>query len=441
MPRRARAVVIAALLLGPFAHGDEALPIGTNELRAAAENGDPIAQFCLGHRLFHPLHKNPASDAEADKWFRLAAAQGNAQAEESVGQLYFSGRGETQDYAQAVAWFRKAAEQGNKWAQQRLAQMYREGKGVAVDLEEARRWNTLAAHSPPPTPCYPPGALAANQTREIGGETLADYPELRRAAEAGDAEAQFRLGERYYDERVRDPAKDAEAQKWLRLAAAQGNGNAEDRLGWIYYRGNGVPQDYVGAANWYRRAAAHGNLDAMTRLGTLYQQGNGVALDRAEGRRWINKANEIATRPSRMREDAWATGLLLAGLAFAASLWLLQNNKVCDWRRVAVASYVHVVGIALVLNTLNTYGLPQLLFPKCSAGAWLSTSCWNYQDPAVRQFATTLHDWQMFNLIWRFMAGIGLLADVLAIWYVGYLVQLLLRRHPRWSRSRRHSQG
>jgi len=129
-----------------------------------------------------------------------------------------------------------------------------------------------------------------------------------------------------------------------------------------------------------------------------------------------------------MRADAWLAGVLLGGLGFAASLRFLQRNKVFGWRRLVLASFVHVVGIALLLNTLNTYGLPQLLFPKCSAGGWLSTSCWNYEDPAVRQLALALHDWQMANLIWRFMVIFGLLADVLAIWYVIYLCQLVLRR-------------
>lgn len=414
---------------GSLAYAETVVPVELRELRSAAEGGDPIAQFCLGNRYYSEWHKDPARDTEALKWFRLAADQGNARAEERLGQLYYEGRGEPQDYVQAAAWFRKAAEHGDRGAQQRLAQMYHDGKGLSADAEEAKKWRAAAAQSPPPTPCYP-RTTSVEGSSSANGAALPDFPDLRRAAEKGDADAQFRLGERYYDERVRDPAKDAEAQKWLGLAAAQGNAQAADRLGWIYYRGNGVPQDYAEAANWYRRAAAEGNLDAMTRLGNLYREGKGVPRDPAAGRAWINKANEIATRPARMRLYAWLAGISLVLMGFARSLVLLQRDRVCGWRRVGVAAFVHVIGIALVLNTLITYGLPQLMFPKCSPGAWLATSCWNYKDPAVRQFATALHDWQMVNLIWHFMAMIGFAFDALAIWYVAYLCRGLLGRRP-----------
>jgi TPR repeat protein len=423
---RAAAILIgAALSFGPPVRADDALPEGTAALRAVAGKGDPVAQFCLGNRYYSEWHKDPARDAEAEKWFRLSAAQGNARAEERLGQLYYDGRGEPQDDAQAAAWFRKAAEQGDRTAQRQLARMYREGRGVAVDPNEARRWDDLAAHSPPPPVCYP---HAGESVISANGTSLPDFPDLRREAEKGDAEAQYQLGERYYDERARDPAKDAEAQKWLRLAAAQGNGKAEDRLGWIYYHGNGVPQDYVEAANWYRRGAEHGNLDAMTRLGNMYRKGEGVQRDLDEARRWTNKASEIGTRPARIREFKWLAGLLLGVVAFAISLRLLQQDKVSGWRRMVLAAFVHVSGAALVLNTLNTYGLPELLFPKCSY-AYLAAGC-DYQDPGVRHLATTLRNWQMFNLIWRFMAMIGLVFDVLAVWYAVYLCQL-------WSRMRR----
>jgi Sel1 repeat len=143
---RVVALATTALLLGgPLVHADDALPTGTNELRSVAEKGDPAAQLCLGIRYYAGWHKDPTRIAEAEKWFRLSAAQGNAQAEEHLGQLYYLGRDQSPDYPEAVAWFRKAAEHGNREAQLRLAQMYREGKGVAVDRDEAKKWSDLAA--------------------------------------------------------------------------------------------------------------------------------------------------------------------------------------------------------------------------------------------------------------------------------------------------------
>jgi TPR repeat protein len=46
------------------------------------------------------------------KWYRLAADQGNADAQFYLGLLYDNGKGVPQDYAEAVKWLRKAADQG-----------------------------------------------------------------------------------------------------------------------------------------------------------------------------------------------------------------------------------------------------------------------------------------------------------------------------------------
>ena len=59
--------------------------------------------------------------------------------------MYDYGRGVAKDYAEAVRWYRKAAEQGNANAQYNLGLMYEEGLGVAKDGAEAMRWFRKAA--------------------------------------------------------------------------------------------------------------------------------------------------------------------------------------------------------------------------------------------------------------------------------------------------------
>ena len=55
----------------------------------------------------------PQDDAEAVRWFRLAAEQGDATAQNNLGVRYGTGRGVPQDDAEAVRWYRLAAEQGH----------------------------------------------------------------------------------------------------------------------------------------------------------------------------------------------------------------------------------------------------------------------------------------------------------------------------------------
>ena len=79
------------------------------------------------------------------EWFRLAAEQGDADAQYNLGWMYSEGEGVAQDYKEAVKWYRLAAEQGFGLAQFNLGLLYYEGKGVPQDNKEAVKWWRLSA--------------------------------------------------------------------------------------------------------------------------------------------------------------------------------------------------------------------------------------------------------------------------------------------------------
>ena len=80
----------------------------------------------------------------------------------------------------------------------------------------------------------------------------------RLAAEQGDAEAQYRLA-LMYEQGEGVPENNKQAVKWYRLAAEQGYVEAQYELGVRYMDGNdGVIQDYVYAHMWYNLAASNG---------------------------------------------------------------------------------------------------------------------------------------------------------------------------------------
>lgn len=125
---------------------------------------------------------------------RAKAAQGDAEAQYSLGLKYGCGDQVVLDLSQAAAWYRRAADQDHPLAQFNLAMMYAEGQGVTQDDAEAVRW-------------------------------------IRRAAALGDAGAQFNLAvrcQRASLSREQPAASEAkiEAYKWFQLAAAQGYGNS-----------------------------------------------------------------------------------------------------------------------------------------------------------------------------------------------------------------------
>jgi hypothetical protein len=55
------------------------------------------------------------------------------------------------------------------------------------------------------------------------------------------------------------PQDYAEAMRWYRLAANQGEAEAQANIGYLYAHGLGVPQDCAVATEWIGRAAAAGN--------------------------------------------------------------------------------------------------------------------------------------------------------------------------------------
>lgn len=146
---------------------------------------------------------------------------------------------------------------------------------------------------------------------------------LRPLAEAGEAEAQYYLGEMYSNGLGIAQDYD-EALQWYRLAVEQGHPGGQVGLGYLYGNGNGVEKDidervrlhraaadqgdprglialggyyywgdtkdYAEAARLYRAAADQGDPYGQVLLGRMYRDGEGVDRDPAEAMRWYQRA-------------------------------------------------------------------------------------------------------------------------------------------------------
>ena len=85
--------------------------------------------------------------ATALREWRDLAEQGDARAQNNLGNMYDMGKGVTQDYAEALKWRRLAADQGYAEAQITLGNMYFYGLGVTQDFVAAHMWFSIAAAS------------------------------------------------------------------------------------------------------------------------------------------------------------------------------------------------------------------------------------------------------------------------------------------------------
>ncbi len=56
-----------------------------------------------------------------------------------------------------------------------------------------------------------------------------------------------------------------------------GNTGAQNQLGDLYRKGDGVEQDYSEALRWYQRAADAGDPQGQNNVGSLHLEGMGIA--------------------------------------------------------------------------------------------------------------------------------------------------------------------
>jgi TPR repeat protein len=113
---------------------------------------------------------------------------------------------------------------------------------------------------------------------------------IRKAAKAGNAEAQFRLGVMYGngDGVGLDYEK---ARSWFEKAIAQGHENALITLAWMYAHGTGVEVDEARARDLYLEAAGRGSAKAQYVVATMYRFAQyGLAKDMALALEWYLKA-------------------------------------------------------------------------------------------------------------------------------------------------------
>ncbi len=173
------------------------------------------------------------------------------------------------------------------------------------------------------TPLQAQPAVAAPQpprkaaTEQIAGINAA----LQQAANNGDANAAFEIGERYMTGRGVD-TNVSEALKWFEKAVSKGSAAAAFRLGMAYEKGQGVARDRARARTNYVLAAESGHLKAMHNLAVLMVEDGGAKPDYTTAIPWFRRAAEQGLRDSQYNLGVIYARGLGAGQNLAESfLW------------------------------------------------------------------------------------------------------------------------
>lgn len=203
---------------------------------------------------------------------QVAAEAGICEAMLDLAGRFETGDGVVANLADAAYWYQKAADAGSAVACRKLAAL------LMMDQGSAR----LTGRSAALARLYPHGAALRRDPARA--RALA-----RRAAEAGDTEAQATLGFLIAGG-IGGPADPCEAALWYREAAAKGHAKASVGLGTLLASGQVGPADHKAARRWFAAAADLGNGVAHLSIGLQYLYGLGETVDPAAARAHFDKA-------------------------------------------------------------------------------------------------------------------------------------------------------
>ena len=126
------------------------------------------------------------------------------------------------------------------------------------------------------------------------------------------------------------PQEYSEEIKLLLKTAEQGDVKSQGDLGFAYWHGNGVPQDYLQAVKWFAKAVEHGydephyGLEAQVCLGRAYFEGLGVPQDYLQATRWFAIAAE---QGNALAQTHYCTTCRQAGIAYRDGRGVPQSDN------------------------------------------------------------------------------------------------------------------
>lgn len=85
------------------------------------------------------------------------------------------------------------------------------------------------------------------------------------------------------------------------IKAIKGDAKSQNELGYCFYYGDGIAQDYSKAIYWYTKSAIQGFRSAQYNMGICYQQGTGVEQNYQKAKEWFEKAAEKGDRDAQYK--------------------------------------------------------------------------------------------------------------------------------------------
>ncbi len=214
-----------------------------------------------------------------------------------LGLINIEGKQIPKDLAKGFSYIARAAELEKLEAQTLLARLYFCGQHCEKDLDKASYWLRRAVTFKDPEALF---LLSVQIEMQSGFATTESLEFLRMAAELGWTKAESILGISYLDgvegalgEKILLPDS-KQAIKWLEKAAKSDCDVAQFNLGILYFSRDqelSLAKDYSKAVEYFKLAAKQGNSDANTGLGFCYMEGKGVSKDLEKAKYYFSLAS------------------------------------------------------------------------------------------------------------------------------------------------------
>ena len=229
---------------------------------------------------------------------RVATNPHDGAAKALIAEIYSQGLAVRRDPAEAARWDRLAAEDGNREATFAYGMALLKGEGVPQDRAAAKAMLEKAAAGNHPGALYNLGIMAVDAHDWPTAASL-----FQRAADAGDVDSLEALSALYRQGRG-VPQDLAKSITLLKDAADNRDASAAVQYGIMLFNGEGVQKDEAAAAKYFIKAALVGNPIAENRLARLYAAGRGVNKDLVEAARWHLLARAAGVK------DSWLDDML-----------------------------------------------------------------------------------------------------------------------------------
>lgn len=267
-----------------------------------AKKGDADAQNSLGVKYY--TGKYVKKDySTAIHWWATAAKQKHVKAIANMALCYQYGRGIQQDSVMATNLYKSSVKMGNKellkeredlvdrkfnmFDSNLLADIYSQGIGVEKDKKKALKYYVLSAKN---------GNTDASLAAAKIYEQEQSYPEalnLYKSIASKNSFASYKMGE-YLVKGLGTRVDKSKAAGYLSQAAKSNVPNAMILLGDLYYQGEGVEKDMSKAVELYKSASLTGASVTYWNIGIIYAKGgNGIDKDFYAAANWLALASKL----------------------------------------------------------------------------------------------------------------------------------------------------